>query len=58
MSDHIDALIDRLTFINYACNRDAAPEITPERWARIYPNVEALEAKYQAEKVINRARFP
>ena len=48
--------IAELLFISYATNRDQRPDITPARWAAIYPNAEALEAKYQAEKAILKAR--
>lgn len=52
---HIGSIIDELTYVNYACNRDAAPHITPERWAPHYPNATVLEARYQAEKAISKA---
>lgn len=48
----ISQVIADLTYVNYACNRDAAPHVTPEEWARIYPRAAELEARYQAEKVI------
>jgi hypothetical protein len=48
-------VIADLTYINYACNRDAAPQITPEAWARIYPRADELEARYQTEKAITKA---
>lgn len=50
------SLVDELTFISYASNRDAAPHITPERWAPHYPNAAELEARYQAERAIGKAR--
>ena len=44
-------LISDLTYVNYAANRDRAPEITPERWERIYgPTTPAMEARYQRER--------
>ena len=43
-------LIADLTYINYAVNRDASPDITPEQWATIYPRAAELEARYQAER--------
>ena len=51
-------LADELAYINYAHNRDIAPHVTPERWAKVYGEaaVAELEARYQAEKVIERAR--
>ena len=45
-----------LLYIGYATNRDQRPDISPERWAAIFPHAEALEAKYQAERAINNAR--
>lgn len=50
-------IIDRLTYISYATNRDAAPHITPNSWEKVYgPEVDSMEAQYQAEKAINQAR--
>jgi len=44
-------LRDRLVFINYAANRDHCPEVTPERWKKVYgPEVDEMEKRYQAEK--------
>ena len=48
--------LSELIYISYATNRDRRPDITTARWAAIYHNAEALEAKYQAEKAIIRAR--
>ena len=42
-------LLDELTYMNYKYNRQRTPEITPEQWGKIYRNVEALEARYQAD---------
>lgn len=50
-----EAIVDELTYRNYAHNRALAPHITPQRWARIYPRADELEARYQAEQAINRA---
>jgi len=48
---------DLVTYINYACNRDARPDIPPERYAKAgYPDVPAMEARYQAEKAIAKAK--
>lgn len=49
-------VLSELLFISYATNRNQNPEITPARWAAIFPHAEALEAKYQAEKAIQKAR--
>lgn len=48
-------IIEEATYINYATNRDAAPHIAPERWAPHYPNAAEMEARYQAEKAIEKA---
>lgn len=42
-------IIYDLVFINYAHNRDLAPDISPERWSRIYGDTTAMEARYQRE---------
>ena len=57
MSANFQPIVDELTYVNYACNRDAAPHVAPEQWARCgYPNVPAMEARYQAEQAITRAK--
>ena len=43
-------LVDELTYINYKHNRNHSPDRTPEQWARVYPNAEALEKRYQDER--------
>ena len=43
-------VIDHLTYCNYRHNRRLRPDIEPERWALIYPNAAAMEARYQAER--------
>ena len=48
----MENLISELTYISYATNRDNAPQITPERWAKIYSNVATMEIRYQDEKII------
>lgn len=50
------AIVDELTYINYAFNRERSPHITPARWAKVYPRAAELEARYQAEKAIDNAR--
>ena len=44
-------LVCELTYINYAHNRRLSPHIAPDRWARIYPNAEAMEKRFQAESM-------
>lgn len=45
----LDDLVDSLTYISYATQRDLAPHITPETWAKYFDNAEAMEARYQRE---------
>jgi hypothetical protein len=47
-------VVDYLTYCNYAHNRRISPHITPERWAKIYPNAAAMEAKFQADMLIEK----
>ena len=42
-------IADELTYINYAHNRRLSPHISPERWEKVYPNAQALEARFQEE---------
>lgn len=50
----IEQIIKSLSFSNYAANRLRSPEITPERWGKIYgeKQVKAFEAAFQAEQEI------
>lgn len=49
-------ILDELTYINYAANRDDAPAITPESWKNVYgPDVDEMEARYQTEKALKKA---
>lgn len=44
-------IISELTYISYVTQREEAPDITPERWARIYgKSVNFMETRYQAER--------
>ena len=42
-------IVGDLTYINYAFNRQRSPQISPERWALIYPRAAELEEHYQEE---------
>jgi len=42
-------IVDELTYINYAHNRRISPHVTPERWAELFPNAQAMEARFQTE---------
>ena len=45
-------LVDNASYSQYAFNRRRSPAITPERWAKIWPNQAALEARYQFERMM------
>jgi len=50
-------LADDLTYINYCANRDLRPDIPIERYiAAGYKGVPEMEARYQAERAVTRAR--
>lgn len=42
-------LFDLLTYQSYAHNRLESPEVSPERWARIFPNAAAMEKRFVRE---------
>lgn len=42
-------LFDLLTYRSYAHNRLESPEVSPERWARIFPNAAAMEKRFVRE---------
>lgn len=42
-------IVDELTYRNYAYNREKAPAITPEQWAKVYGDTTTLETRYQEE---------
>lgn len=47
----MNAIIDELTYISYAHNREIAPHISPERWRKLYgQRTEAMEARYQKSR--------
>ncbi len=48
-------LLDELTYANYKFNRQRSPDITPEQWSKIYRNVGALEARFQADLTTDSA---
>lgn len=50
MSMTAQEIVDELTYINYAHNRQIAPSLTPESFAKAgFPSVPAMEARYQRE---------
>jgi len=59
MNLNFKQIFDDLTFINYACNRDSAPSITPESWKKVYGNaaVDQMEPRYLAQKAITKAKI-
>lgn len=42
----IEPIIDELTYRSYVHNRITFPDVAPERWALIYPNVPDMERRY------------
>jgi len=50
MRDKYTDFVDELTYRNYAANRSYAPDISPERWAKVYGEKSAeFEVRYQTE---------
>lgn len=55
-----DQIVDELVYRSYSYNRERFPDTTPERWSTVYPNVDAMERRYQraindhAEAMIRR----
>lgn len=50
-----EGVLDFLMYANYAHNRRISPHITPRSWKAVYPNVDAMEARFQAEEAIAKA---
>ena len=50
-----DSAFGLLLYAGYVANREAAPHITLSAWKAVYPLVDEMEAKYQAEKAIEKA---
>jgi hypothetical protein len=44
-----DVVVDELTYRNYRANRQQFHTIKAERWARVFDNAPALEARYQRD---------
>ena len=44
-----ESLVDELTFKAYSFNRILAPEISPERWSKIFNDAYLLEDRFQSE---------
>ena len=51
MLEHALGIVDDLTYGNYAHNRRRSPEVTPERWIKVYgePAVQ-MEERFKREK--------
>lgn len=45
-------LLAQLMYSSYRFNRLHAPKITPEQWAKVFPNAAALENAFQTERAI------
>jgi hypothetical protein len=55
MSTLMSTLMADLTYRCYAHNRDLSPDITPASWKKVFgPEVDDFEARYQADKLIER----
>lgn len=39
-----------LDYMSYRANRIVSPHISPERWKKIYKNVDEMEKRFQNEK--------
>lgn len=53
----VTEIFEDLTYTSYKANREAAPDITPKSWEKVYgPEVVAMETRYQADKAIEKAR--
>ena len=48
-------LIEELTYACYVHNRETSPNLLPHAWKAVFPNVDAMEARYQASKVSDAA---
>lgn len=57
-NDPIANLLGDLTYRTYAHNRDTSPDITPRSWKKVfgYAEVDAMEARYQADRAIQKAK--
>lgn len=45
----IEQTSDELIYRSYAFNREQFPNVAPERWSKIFQNVEQMEARFRAE---------
>lgn len=46
----LTSTVDRLTFASYAHNRRVFPQVSPERWEKVFgPQVKEMEIQFQAE---------
>ena len=43
-------MLDHLLYACYKHNRENAPEISPESWAKVLPNVPEMERRFQEER--------
>jgi hypothetical protein len=46
MSTNFKPVIDELVYRSYCYNRVMFPEVAPERWAKIFPNVPDMEERF------------
>lgn len=43
-----------LAYVNYKYNREHSPQITPEKWAMLFPHADLLEQRLQAEMKVRK----
>lgn len=52
-----EGIVDYLTYCNYRANRGYSPGVTTAQWKKLYgPSTDAMEARYQSEIAIEKAR--
>ena len=45
-----EQIVDELTYRSYAYNRERSPEVSPERWEKVFgPQAKQMEMRLQAE---------
>jgi len=49
MIANLQVTVDNLIYASYRANRLRSPEVAPERWALIFPDITELEERFQKE---------
>ncbi len=56
MIDELLCIVSDLTYRNYCHNRKMSPDVSPERWEKMYgASAPAMEIRFQEEKSMNAA---